>query len=70
MSAALSLLSPPLDATRPLSRRTAPRADFEEDFVDRLSLGYGAVDYFGVHVIIDDDALRGAGLFFGAEYTE
>ena len=39
--------------------------DFEEDFVDGFPLGNGAVNYFAVNVIVDDDVLFGAGLFVG-----
>jgi len=46
--------------------RTNPRADFEKDFVDGLSLGNGTVDNFVVNVVIDHDVLRGAVLFVGA----
>ncbi len=48
-----------------------PPADFEEDFVNGFSLGYGAVDYFAVNVIVDHDVLRGTtGFFFGVGYVE
>lgn len=64
------LLDPPLDATRPLAWTTTPRGEFEEDFVDRLSLGNGAVDHFAVNVVIDHDALHGTVFFVGAGDTE
>jgi len=51
-------------------RRTTPRADFEQDFVDGFALGNGAVDHFAVNVIVDHDVLRGTGFFVGAGYIE
>jgi hypothetical protein len=53
-----------------LTRRTTSCGEFEEDFVDGLSLGNGTVDNFVVNVIIDDDALRGTIFFVGAGDTE
>ena len=50
--------------------RTIPRADFEEDFVDGLSLGNGTVDHFVVNVIVDHDVLRGAVFFVRPGYIE
>ena len=44
--------------------------DFEEDFVDGFPLGNGAVNYFAVNVIVDDDVLRGAGFLAGPGYIE
>lgn len=62
--------APPLDATRPLSWSTTPCGEFEEDFVDGLSLENGTVDDFGVNVIVDHNALRGSIFFVGAGDTE
>jgi hypothetical protein len=69
-SSAPSLLVPSFDAPRSPTRNATPSAEFEEDFVDGLSLGNSAVDDFVVHVIVDDDALRGAVFFVGAEDTK
>jgi CheY-like chemotaxis protein len=48
--------------------RTTPCAEFKEDLVDGLSLGYGPVDNFAVNVIVDHDALRGTVTFVGVGY--
>jgi hypothetical protein len=66
----LPLSAPPLNGTWPLKGHTTPSSDFEKHFVDGFALGNGAIDYFAVNVILDDDVLHGAGFFCGAGNIE